>query len=65
MLAVEAWENSCKFSSLPVDRNYQKGQSGIHLLSNSKYKRRRINVTFLQDNKNINVHKAQNWGKTL
>jgi hypothetical protein len=25
MLAVEAWENSCKFSSLPVDRNYQKG----------------------------------------
>jgi hypothetical protein len=27
MLPVELWEPSCKASSLPVDRKYQKGQS--------------------------------------
>ena len=43
MLPVERWETSCKSSSLPVDRKYQKGQSRdncIILLLNSKYKRR-------------------------
>jgi len=27
ILPVELWEPSCKSSSLPVDRKYQKGQS--------------------------------------
>jgi hypothetical protein len=49
----ELWETSCKSSSLPVVRKYQKGQSRdncIILLFNSKYKRQWINVIFLQDN---------------
>jgi hypothetical protein len=58
MLPVELWEPSFKSSSLPVDRKYQKGQSrdnDIILLVNSKYKRRFINVIFLQDKHNINT----------
>jgi hypothetical protein len=57
MLPVELWEPSCKSSSLPVDRKYQKGQSRVNLiilLINSKYRCRWINVTFLQDKQNIN-----------
>ena len=27
VLPVEHWKTSCKYSSLPVDRKYQKGQS--------------------------------------
>jgi hypothetical protein len=27
MVPVELWNAICKFSSLPVDRKYQKGQS--------------------------------------
>jgi hypothetical protein len=57
MLPVDLWEPSCKSSSLPVDRKYQKGQSRVNfiiLLIKSKYRRRWINVTFLQDKQNIN-----------
>ena len=49
MLPVELWEPNCKYSSLPVDKKYQKGQSRdnyIMLVSNSKYKRQWINVIF-------------------
>jgi len=50
MLPVELWQPSCKSSSLPLDRKYQKGQSRddfIILLFDLKYKRRRwINVDF-------------------
>ena len=58
MLPVELWELSFKSSSIPVDRKYQKGQSMdnyIILLCISKYKRRWINVIFLQDKQNINA----------
>jgi hypothetical protein len=58
MFPVELWEPKCKSSSLPVDRNYQKGQSRdnyIILLFISKYKRQSINVIFMQDEDNINV----------
>ena len=58
LLSVELWEPNYKFSSLPVDRKYQKGQSrhnDIILLVNSKYKRRFVNVIFLQDKHNINT----------
>jgi len=57
MLPIEFWETSCKSSSLPVDRKYQKGQSRdnyIILLFNSKYKCQWLNVIFLQDKHNIN-----------
>jgi len=49
-------ENSVR--SLPVDIKYQKGQSrdnNIIVLSNSKYKRRWINLIFLQDRHNSNA----------
>jgi hypothetical protein len=58
MLSVMLWESSSKSSSLPIDRKYQKGQSRdnyIILLFISKYKRRWINVIFLQDKHNINA----------
>ena len=58
LLSVELWEPNYKFSSLPVDRKYEKGQSTdnyIILLFNSKYKRQWINVIFLQDKNNINA----------
>jgi hypothetical protein len=58
MLLVELWEPSYKPSSPPVDRKYQKGQSRdnyIILLFNLKYKRRLINVIFLQDKANIDA----------
>ena len=58
MLPVELWEPSCKASSLPIDRKYQKGQSRDNytiLLFNLNYKRRWINVIFLQDKHNINA----------
>ena len=51
-------EPSCKSSSFPVDRKYQKGQSRdnyIILLFNSKYKHKSINVIFLHDKNNINA----------
>ena len=41
-LPVDFWKTSCKSSSLPVDRKYQKGQSRdncIISLFNSKCKR--------------------------
>jgi hypothetical protein len=56
MLPVELWEPRCKFSSLPVDREYQMRQSKDNykiLLFNSKYKHRSINVIFQQDKHNI------------
>jgi hypothetical protein len=52
MLPVELWEPSCKSSSLPVDRKYQKLQSRencIILSFNSRYKCKWFNVIFLQD----------------
>ena len=58
MLSHELWEPSCKSSSLSVDRKYQKGQSRdkyIILLFKLKYKRRWINVIFLQDKHNVNA----------
>ena len=58
MLAVEIWGLSCKSNSLPVDRKYQKGNLRENckiLLFNSKYKRRWINVIFLQDIHDINT----------
>jgi len=42
MLTVELWESSCKSSTLPIDRKYQKWQSRddyIILSFNSEYKR--------------------------
>jgi hypothetical protein len=56
MLLVDLWEPSCKSSSLPVDSNYQKGQSRDNytfLFFNANYKRGWINVIFLQDKRNI------------
>jgi len=58
MLSVELWETSCKSSSLPVDRKYQKEQSrDIYdtLLLHSNYKHRWIDVIFLHDKHNINA----------
>ena len=52
MLHVQLWGPNYKSSSLPLGRKHQKGQSRdtyIILLFNSKYKRQRINVIFLQD----------------
>ena len=58
MLPAELWEHSCKSSSLPVDRKYQKGKSrDIYIISlfNSKYKLRWINAIFPQNKHNINA----------
>jgi hypothetical protein len=47
-----------KSSSLPVDRKYENWQlkdNDIILLFNAKYKRRWINVNFMQDKPNINA----------
>ena len=58
MLHVELWEPSCKSSSLPVGRKYQKGQSRdnyLILLVNSKYEFRWVIVIFLQNKHNDNA----------
>jgi hypothetical protein len=58
MLPVELCDPSCKSSSLPVDRKYQKGQSNdnyIISLFNSKYEGQWINVIVHQDKHNINA----------
>ena len=54
---VSFW-NMFKSSSLPVDRKYENWQlkdNDIILLFNAKYKRRWINVNFMQDKPNINA----------
>ena len=58
MIPVESCEPSCKLSSLPVDRKYQNVSNQaiiIKILFNLKYKRRWINVFFLQNKHNINA----------